>query len=168
MMELRVAVAEDALEVARVHVRSWQEAYRGLLPQAYLDGLRAEDRAAVYDFAHVDATKPRTVVAVEYGRVLGFATTMPARDAGLAGCGELCALYVDPDAWGRGVGVALVSAAREWMAEIGYREAMLWLLAGNARGERFYRADGWRADGERRTDTVWGAVVDEVRYRRML
>ena len=32
------------MAVARVHVRSWQVGYRGLLPDAYLDGLRAEER----------------------------------------------------------------------------------------------------------------------------
>ena len=40
-MFLRPAEPDDAMEVARVHVRSWQAGYRGLLPDAYLDGLRA-------------------------------------------------------------------------------------------------------------------------------
>ena len=44
-MLLRPAEPQDAMGVARVHVRSWQAGYRGLLPDAYLDGLRAEDRA---------------------------------------------------------------------------------------------------------------------------
>jgi hypothetical protein len=45
-ISLRPAVPGDSLAVARIHVRAWQTAYRGLLPDAYLDGLRAEDRAA--------------------------------------------------------------------------------------------------------------------------
>ncbi len=53
-MLLRPAEPADAMAVARVHVRSWQAAYRGLLPDAYLDGLRPEDRAARYDFATED------------------------------------------------------------------------------------------------------------------
>ena len=36
---IRAARVEDAAQIAAVHVRSWQSAYRGLLPQAYLDGL---------------------------------------------------------------------------------------------------------------------------------
>ena len=43
------------MAVARVHVRSWQVGYRGLLPDAYLDGLRAEERAERYNFASGDA-----------------------------------------------------------------------------------------------------------------
>ena len=49
-MEIRPAEPEDALAVARVHVRTWQAAYRSLLPDHYLDQLRAEDRAARYQF----------------------------------------------------------------------------------------------------------------------
>jgi len=85
-----------------------------------------------------------------------------------AGCGELGALYVDPDYWGRGIGTVLVRAARARLRDQGFREAMLWLLAGNARGERFYRADGWVANGITRKDVVWGVEVDELRYRRRL
>jgi hypothetical protein len=29
-----------------------------------------------------------------------------------------------------------------------------------------YRLDGWATDGLRRAESVWGAVVDELRYRR--
>lgn len=45
-MIVRAACPGDAMEVAGVHVRAWQVGYRGLLPDAYLDGLRAEERAA--------------------------------------------------------------------------------------------------------------------------
>ena len=82
--------------------------------------------------------------------------------------GELCALYVDPDWWGRGIGAALASAARAQLREQGFREALLWLLAGNVRGDRFYRRDGWVTDGFARKDVVWGVEVDELRYCRRL
>jgi hypothetical protein len=38
-MSIRLAQASDARAIAEVHVRSWQAAYRDLLPQEYLDGL---------------------------------------------------------------------------------------------------------------------------------
>lgn len=167
-MLLRPAQPEDAIAVARVHVRSWQTAYRTLLPDDYLDQLRPEDRAEKYDFASRDPRKPQTIVAAEGGLIHGFATTAPSRDSSLPGHGELCALYVDPDQWGRGIGVALVSAARDYLAQAGFQNAFLWVLAGNVRAERFYQRDGWASDGVRRTDTVWGATVDEVHYLRKL
>jgi GNAT superfamily N-acetyltransferase len=147
---------------------SWQAAYRGLLPDEYLDRLRPEDRARSYDFATLDpgsrgrSSRPKT------GRSLGFATTSPARDPDLPDHGELCALYVDPEKWGRGIGLVLVSAARAHLLEAGFRSASLWVLAGNVRAERFYRMDQWAPDGEVRTDSLWGITVNELRYQRRL
>ncbi|HEU5351488.1 MAG TPA: GNAT family N-acetyltransferase [Terracidiphilus sp.] len=167
-MLTRRAEPRDAMAVARVHVRAWQAAYRGLLPEEYLAGLRAEDRAARYEFATTDAAKPWTLAAVEGDAIVGFATTSPSRDADRTDYGEVGALYVDPERWGCGVGRVLMAAAREQLAGQGFRNALLWVLVGNARAERFYRADGWQADGQRRTIEVWNVTVDELRYVRAL
>lgn len=167
-MPIRPAVPQDALAVAKVHVRSWQVAYRNLLPDEYLDGLRAEDRAARYDLTASDPGKPYTIVATEDGLIRGFATSAPSRDVELADFGELCALYVDPDLWGRGIGAALVSASRDRLRAQGFTNALLWVLAGNVRAERFYSIDKWEHDGTRRTDSIWDVTVEELRYRRVL
>jgi hypothetical protein len=58
--------------------------------------------------------------------------------------------------------------ARSRLAGLGFTEALLWVLAGNARAERFYCADGWLPDGQRREDEVWGMGVSKIRYRRRL
>lgn len=76
------AQPEDAMAVARVHVRSWQAAYRKILRDEYLNHLRIEDRAAEYDFASLDPSKPRTIVAVDGGMsraIYGFATWLRSK-----------------------------------------------------------------------------------------
>lgn len=102
------------------------------------------------------------------GEISGFATTGPARDQAQAGRGELLALNVDPAAWNRGIGRALIAAARARLFDSGYREAELWVLDGNRRAYGFYAADGWTPDGGKRTETVWGVRVTDVRYTRRL
>ena len=167
-MDLRRAEPADAMAVARLHVRSWQAAYRKLMPDDYLDQLRPEDRAKKYDFGNVDPIRPQTIVATESGEIRGFATTAPAEDSNMSGYGELCGLYVDPDHWGRGIGVALVSAARARLFDLGFRNAILWVLVGNVRAARFYRRDQWTPDGGQRTEERWGFKINDVRYRRNL
>lgn len=167
-MNLRPAVPADVLAVARVHVRAWQAAYRGLMPEDYLAGLRPEERAQRYDFAATDPARPRTLVAIEADTVLGFATLSPARDADASGHGELCALYVEPDCWGRGIGQLLAEAARADLQRLGFRNAVLWVVAGNTRAERFYRSDGWTADGLRRPRQVANVALNTLRYSRTL
>jgi GNAT superfamily N-acetyltransferase len=156
------------MAVARVHVRAWQVGYRGLMPDDYLVALRAEERAQRYDFTGSDPVRPRTLVAVEADTVLGFATISPARDEDVAGQGELCALYVEPDCWGRGIGRMLAAAARTDLYGLGFRKAVLWVVAGNARAEQFYRSDGWARDEARRARQIWNVSVDTVRYSRLL
>lgn len=164
-IQLRPAVPGDELEVASVHVRSWQVGYRDLLPQASLAAMRPEDRAARYTFGDPDPTVPKTIVAIDdEGAIVGFIATRS-----IAGePGKVLALYVEPAHWGRGIGQILIAAARERLAALGHREATLWLLEGNARGARFYAADGWLLDGEHRVEELWGVQVSELRYRRAL
>lgn len=167
MLEVRDAVAADAMAIAEVHVRSWQAGYRGLLPDDYLTGLRPQDRAAQYTFDNASADSPTTLIALAGAAVRGFAAIGPARDDDDS-LGELLALYVDPDHWRSGVGQRLVGEARQRLTGGGFTHAVLWVLVGNQRGAACYAADGWSADGAARQDEVWGVTVDEVRYRRSL
>jgi len=168
-MLLRPAEPADALSVAIVHVRAWQVAYRDLLPADYLASLKPEDRASRYTFGGTDPRKPMTTVALdEAGTVRGFVTTCAARDEDAPGYGEVAAIHVDPDWWGRGAGQALLASARAFLLDSGFRRALLWVLVGNVRAERFYERGGWTPDGTQRTDTVWGVQVNDQRYRRVL
>jgi len=175
MVRLREAVPGDEDAVAEVHVGSWQVAYRGLLPDSYLDRLDPAERAKRYTFATDGPDKPMTTVAVEDESLVGFATVGPARDLDASQVGELYAIYVESSWWGRGVGRALIGEGRRILVERGHTEALLWVLVGNSRAARFYRSDGWRPDGVRRREEIGagfgsdgGVSVDEMRYRRRL
>lgn len=165
---LREAEVGDEMAVARVHVRAWQVGYRGLLPDGYLDSLDPADRAARYTFGDAGPDRPTTVVAVEGDVIRGFATTGPCREPGSTRAGQLSAIYVHPDRWGDGLGRALIGDARARLVRRGFSQALLWVLAGNTRAERFYRADGWEPDGRIRREEVHGLFVDEIGYRTSL
>ncbi len=153
MLRIRDAEPADAEEIAAVHVRSWQLAYRGLIPDAYLDQLRPEDRAAHYTFRPPPAW-PQTLLAVDEDEAIyGFATIEPSPE--LEDAGELRALYVDPPHWGTGVGRLLIDHARARLRDAGFRRAVLWLLAGNERAARFYRSGGGAPEGVRRREEPW-------------
>ena len=73
-MTIRPARMEDVLEIAAVHVRSWQAAYRGLLPRAYLDGLDPGQRIGQWERSLSAAGwfHGRTLVVDAGGRLSGF------------------------------------------------------------------------------------------------
>jgi GNAT superfamily N-acetyltransferase len=165
MVTVRPAAVPDAPAMGRVHVRAWQAAYRGHMPDDYLDGLRAEERAAHWERALGRDDLPGAILVAERaGEVIGFATVGPAREPEAAG--ELYAINLDPDHWGTGAGRALLEAAQTELARLGVDETVLWVLTGNARARRFYEIAGWAADGAERTIEVFGVTVPEVRYRR--
>jgi ribosomal protein S18 acetylase RimI-like enzyme len=168
MYSVRAATTYDRAAVAAVHVRSWQVAYRGLLPDEYLDDLRPQDRAARYTFGTDDPSRQSTIVAVENGVISGFATMGSSRDPDMPDAGEVYAIYVDPDSWGLGVGRLLMAAARSHLERMGFSRAFLWVFDGNDRAQGFYETDGWLPDGSRREEERWGVMSTEVRYRRPL
>lgn len=165
MTEVRAAVPADADEAARLQVRSWRSAYRGLIAQEFLDGLSPDFFADRYTFGRVGLRMPSTVVAVDGAAILGLATTGLCRDGDLPNFGELMAIYVDPAHARRGVGRLLMEAARERLRVIGVADALLWVLEGNAAARRFYERDGWTFDGACRTTPFGDMPLRQVRYR---
>lgn len=180
-MKIRRANDRDAMAIATVHVRSWQAAYPGLIPQEYLDGLRPEGRVAGWRQALVATDWPRAGVLLIVdddpsvhdrsarsgaGGVAGFSHVCPTRDDDLdpAVTGEVTSIYLAPEAWGSGNGVALLAASIDQMVEAGYETATLWALDTNARARRFYEIGGWKTDGATKVHD-WGTFVcTDVRY----
>ena len=161
-MEVRTASARDAESVERIRVRGWQVAYRHVLPPHELDAMPVDPSRWARRLARPPAGWS-TFVAVADERVVGFASVGPSRDEGAIG--ELYAIYVDPDAWSTGAGLALILRAEERLAAE-YTEATLWVLEDNPRARRFYEAGGWRRDGARKVEDRWGVSAPEVRYRK--
>ncbi|WP_205826142.1 GNAT family N-acetyltransferase [Microbispora catharanthi] len=171
-MVIRRAEPADAEAIAAVHVRSWQAAYPGLMPEAYLDGLTPAMRLPVWERLLGESSPPRTevLVAEADGSVAGFAALGPGRDDDVdpASVAEISAIYLMPEVWGTGVGGRLMAAALDGLATAGYEQATLWVVDGNARARRFYERGGWRPDGAAQRDESDGFPLTEVRYRRAL
>jgi GNAT superfamily N-acetyltransferase len=95
--------------------------------------------------------------------VVAFVSVGPSRDDDAQG--ELYAIYALPEAWGRGLGHALMAPALESLRESGHRDAILWVLDDNPRARRFYEREGWTFDGTEKVEEFLGKNVREVRYR---
>jgi GNAT superfamily N-acetyltransferase len=169
---IRPARVGDEPGIARVHVASWQEAYAGHMPAEFLAGLDVEQRTETWRKRLPAAAQARgdVLVALTSGDIAGFVHYGPSRDADAdpGRTGEIGAIYLRPQSIGRGVGRLLMEAAVAGLAELGYADATLWVLDGNARARRFYERAGWAPDGAVLTDDSRGFAIHEVRYRRLL
>jgi ribosomal protein S18 acetylase RimI-like enzyme len=169
MTSVRAATPADAAAIAGVHVRSWQVAYRGIVPDEILDGLSVPDREQRWRSILVRSDEDAfTLVAERDGRIAGFCSLMAqGRDGDLeAGTGEIAAVYVDPRSWRAGVGSALLAAALKELHAAGCAAATLWVFARNDRALAFYRGFAFAPDGGATTDERSGEA--EVRLRARL
>ncbi|APU14206.1 MULTISPECIES: GNAT family N-acetyltransferase [Actinoalloteichus] len=170
---VRRAVPADSPEVSRINVRSWQQAYPGVVPASVLLGLRPESREPGWA-RWLGRPEPSAVFVAldEAGRLGAYCAVSSAREERdrLPGVrvGELVALYVDPDVWGTGAGHALSQTATDFLAEQGFEHAVLWVLRANLSGRRFYERHGWSDDGVALESEIGGERIPEVRYSRSL
>lgn len=166
-LSLDTAVAGDAADIGEISVLAWQAAYRRTMPDRYLDSLDSDERAGRWaETLRAPPPRTRVILARQQRRSVGFVATGPCwTDDDL---GELYALNVRPDTWGRGIGTSLLTAATSDLRDAGFTEAILWVLPGNTRARRFYETHGWHDEGVERDEQVHDIVVAEVRYRLLL
>jgi ribosomal protein S18 acetylase RimI-like enzyme len=165
-MHVRTATADDAPQVAVVHVAAWRAGYRGTMPVEFLGGLSVDRFAANWTRRLADPGDLEVLVGCLADRVVGFAGLGPSRDDDApAGLGELQSLNLHPDHWGGGHGAAMTRAAMVRLRERGHRSATLWVVEDNDRARRTYGGLGWVPDGARRTERFGGGEVTEVRLR---
>jgi len=77
---IRLAGMSDVDEIARLHVKAWQSAYRGQMPDAYLGALDSSKRAAMWSKV-IAAPAALVLVATAAENLVGFCSLLPSRDA---------------------------------------------------------------------------------------
>jgi GNAT superfamily N-acetyltransferase len=152
---IRRAVPGDAAAIAALHAASWRSAYRGILPDAFLDGPIAANRRAVWE-ARLPALAPGDVVLLAPGH--GFAAAFACQD----GDALLDNLHVAPVARGGGLGAALLRAVAAGLLAGGARAMHLWVFDANPRARAFYARHGGVETG-RRLERLAGIDVPETR-----
>src|SRR5687768_13123740 len=129
-MKVRTAAPEDAASIAEIHVAAWQAAYRGLIPDAYLDELTVEKRLELWQRRLAQPHPGRLLVADDSESLAGFCLFGPTRDEDGKGkpIGEVIALNVRPGCWRQGVGRALcIQAIEEARRHFGWTAMTLWI-----------------------------------------
>jgi ribosomal protein S18 acetylase RimI-like enzyme len=170
VFHIRRARHDDAPGIGRVHVATWRDAYREMLPPAFLNALSVDQRAEWWarELKVLPAERQPWVAETPSG-IVGFVSSGPARDESLEpSTGEIYAIYVLADCWDRGLGKTLLVHAERDLLEHGYTEAVLWCLADNNRARGFYEALDWQPDGATKVDNFAGHAAAEVRYRTRL
>lgn len=143
---VRPAIAEDAEGIAKVHVKSWQEAYVGQLPQHVLDRQSVPARMRLWSNLLQQARDDRwTFVAIDpVAGIVGFVGGDRARPTMFGPAFSVPVLYVLQSHLRRGLGRRLMQALGRTMAPCGSGGVEVWSLASNDPARAFYAAIGGR------------------------
>jgi GNAT superfamily N-acetyltransferase len=158
-------VADDADDIAALHAESWRSAYRGFLPDAFLDGPIFDERRELW-VARMCAPDPHrrcVLKAVSGGMLVGFACVL--LDAESCWGALLDNLHVKPALKRQGIGRRLFEEARRWV-DVTARGTPLHLtvIEGNVDARHFYHRLGGTIVERTTREVIPGIEVGILRY----
>lgn len=151
---IRLAELSDAPAMAEIHARSWESAYKDILPAEYIKK-QSEKRPAMWQSILSRENKIQYIIEAD-GKPAGMVCVGEPQhenieifnDGGIDGsfC-ELHGIYLHPDYYRRGIGTRAMRFAIEKGRAAGKSNMILWVFAENTGSIRFYESCGFAADG---------------------
>ena len=122
-----------------VHCTAWQEAYRGIVCDRYLDSMTVEATTA-----RARKFPENTLVAKDKEKVVGFAVYSLSRDEDLMDAGEVVAIYILSEYYGHKIGYRLMNEAVSRLSE--YNTIFVWVLEQNERANKMKEQSAFITD----------------------
>ena len=143
-MQIRPARREDARRIAEIHLASWQTAFRGLMPDDFLDKESIDERQAGW-IKNIHDYPGNLMVAVhqEFGITDFICSGQVTEIFKIDGYqGQIFGIHVSPEAKRQGVGTRLMRSAFDRLTSLGCQNAYLWTLEDNKQARNFYEILG--------------------------
>jgi GNAT superfamily N-acetyltransferase len=147
-LSVRIARPEDAADLARIYIESWQDTYAGMISHSLLGAISHRSHTARWQ---TTIKGPGTVLVAEDSQ---------AGPIGLDG--EVYTLYVDPAFLGRGTGRVLLTGAFDAFKDRKLRSCLIWAHAKN-NACFFYEAMGGKRVATRTTQLM-GELTPEIGF----
>lgn len=159
-MEIRKANQTDSREkISTIYEQSWKYAYKGIIPQEYLDNIPSGQWCGV-----IDNPDRHTLIMLEEDKIIGTSGYGQSRFADYKDWGEIFSLYLLPEYMGKGYGKSLLEKAVEELKAMGFKTIFLWVLEENHRARHFYETCGFNYSGNAKKDTIGGKQLFELQY----
>lgn len=159
-MEIRrVGKNDDLFEISKIYEKSWKYAYKGIIPQDYLDGIPSGKWADSVNKAGMNS-----LVFTDCGKFIGTASFCGSRWEKYSDYGEIVSIYFLPEYIGTGYGRLLLNKCVEELKRSGFNKVLLWVLEDNHRARKFYEKYGFICSEEFMDDNIGGKDLREVLY----
>jgi GNAT superfamily N-acetyltransferase len=160
---IRKGTIQDAAEIARIKVTGWQAAYPGIVPQSYLNEMDIGNETKKWTLNLEDPGK--NVYVAESGKGLaGYVVFGTCRDEDAVKMHEICAIYVQPESYRKGIGRQLMEVAEKFLLNTFPGDIAVWVFEENHSSRSFYSGMGYAPDGKRKRLKFTGVPFDGIRY----
>ena len=162
---IRKASPDDAYNYAVCHISCFQTAYKGIVPDEYLNNMLAEKEQRVEKYRKnlADPGDCTYFCILSAERMIGFLIINKSRGAENEAVCWIWAVYLIEEFRGKGYGKEMLGFAIKELMRVNPREIFLWVFEENHRARRFYEKYGFRFDGTKR-EMTYGKPLVELRY----
>jgi GNAT superfamily N-acetyltransferase len=164
MIILRDATLSDYLSIARLHAQNWQQHYRGIYSDHYLDHEAEEERAAAWhERLATPPNNQQVIVAMQDNTLVGFACLFMNENPTFGS--YLDNLHVAGSMQKEGVGKRLLQAVAQRILHYGGSAKLyLWVYEANEKARRVYEHLGAVHIETVKQPTKDGATARTCRY----
>lgn len=161
-MEIRyVKPEDDRLEISNIYEQSWKTAYKGMIPDSFLESIPKGKWCK-----GIDTPGRKAMVFIEDGKFIGTSSFCKSRFDKWPDSGEIVSIYFLPEYFGKGYGKRLIEAVIEELRKDGYKDIFLWVLEDNTRARKFYEKCGFEKTEDYIDDIIDGKAIRDIRYIR--
>ncbi|HLE12816.1 MAG TPA: GNAT family N-acetyltransferase [Bacteriovoracaceae bacterium] len=162
IIEIRPAKSSDAESCAKIHMQSWEETYRGIMPDSILNSVKFESRLKMWGKIISEPNIFTFVAEVKGEGIVGYCSGGKNRSSLFPGHGEISGIYLLKKYQGMGIGVALFNRGMRHLTSLGFSKMALWVLTEN-KTRQFYEKLGG-TPGPCQDVPVEGTVLKEISY----
>ena len=155
----KINPTDSRAEISNIYEQSWKYAYKGIIPQDFLDCIPSGQWCKAFD-----NPERYTLVLLDDDKIIGTSSYCKSRFADYKDWGEIISIYFLPEYMGKGYGRQLIEKVIDELKAMGFETIFLWVLEENHRARHFYEKCGFKNSGEYYDDKIGGKQLRELQY----
>jgi RimJ/RimL family protein N-acetyltransferase len=159
---IRKAMINETYEFASCKIEAWQSAYKGIIPDEYLNSMSVEQHAERYKEWMKDQNTEYYFVICN-NETAGILVLSKCDNEDKPNAGDIIAIYLLKPYWNKGHGRTMMNFAMDRLKQLGYDEVVIWSLEDNIRAKQFYEKFGFVFDGSK-VEMNFGELLTAVRH----
>ncbi len=159
-MEIRyIRPTDDSFKISRIYEESWKYAYKGIIPQSYLESIPSGKWVS-----NLDDKNRNSLLLIEDNIFVGTSSFGSSRFENYNNYGEIVSVYLLPEYIGKGYGKLLMDAVIGELSKMNFKDIFLWVLEENHNARRFYEKYGFVISDNYLDDNIGGKALREIQY----